>query len=159
MDETTSAPKQNIIHTFDSSKFSSDSSSNKMSVLVVVGFLLLGIGTGFVVSKVAGKPASSVASKEVVGEDGKVSLQKGQIFGADEKAFKDQAEGELLEGGIEGEGEYHLKRPGGESQNVYLTSSVIDLSQFVGKKIRVWGQTYEAEKAGWLMDVGRVQIL
>lgn len=78
---------------------------------------------------------------------------------SDKKTFKDSAEGILREGGIEGEGNFHLERPGGPSQNVYLTSSVVDLSQFVGKKVRVWGETFASEKAGWLMDVGLVEIL
>jgi hypothetical protein len=77
----------------------------------------------------------------------------------DKKTFKDSAEGILREGGIDGEGNFHLERPGGPSQNVYLTSTVVDLSQFVGKKVRVWGETFAAEKAGWLMDVGMVEVL
>jgi hypothetical protein len=43
--------------------------------------------------------------------------------------------------------------------NVYLTSSTVDLSPFVGKKVRVWGQTFTGQKAGWLMDVGLVEVL
>lgn len=78
---------------------------------------------------------------------------------ADKKTFKDKAEGILKEGGIDGEGNFHLQRPGGISQNVYLTSSTVDLSPYVGKKVRVWGQTFTAEKAGWLMDVGLVETL
>ena len=27
-----------------------------------------------------------------------------------------------------------------------------------GKKIKVWGQTQTAQYAGWLMDVGRVEV-
>jgi hypothetical protein len=75
------------------------------------------------------------------------------------KNFKDQAEGTLKEGGIDGEGNFHLERPGGESQNVYLTSSTVDLSLYVGKKVRVYGQTFAGQKAGWLMDVGLVEVL
>lgn len=77
----------------------------------------------------------------------------------DKKTFKDKAEGTLREGGIDGEGQFHLERPGGESQNVYLTSTTVDLSKYLGKKVRVWGETFKAEKAGWLMDVGLVEVL
>ena len=77
----------------------------------------------------------------------------------DKKTFRDQAEGVLREGGVDGEGSFHLERPGGESQNVYLTSSTIDLSKYVGKKIRVYGETFAAEKAGWLMDVGFIETI
>ncbi len=76
----------------------------------------------------------------------------------DKKTFKDSAEGTLREGGIDGEGNFHLERPGGVSQNVYLTSTTVDLSNYIGKKVKVWGQTFQAEKAGWLMDVGSVEM-
>ena len=65
----------------------------------------------------------------------------------------------LLKGGIEGEGSHRILRPGGETQTVYLTSSVIDLSPFVDHKIKVWGETFAAQKANWLMDVGRVEVI
>ncbi|HEX8931879.1 MAG TPA: hypothetical protein VF810_01865, partial [Patescibacteria group bacterium] len=77
----------------------------------------------------------------------------------DIKIFKDVAEGKLENGGINGEGQYHLVRPGGDSQNVYLTSSIVDLSQFISQNIKVWGETQKAQTAGWLMDVGKVEIL
>lgn len=74
------------------------------------------------------------------------------------KIFKDSAEGVLEKGGIDGEGTHKLVRPGGDSQTVYLTSSVVDLNKFIGKKVKVWGETFAAQKAGWFMDVGRVEI-
>lgn len=77
----------------------------------------------------------------------------------DEETFKDSAEGILEEGGINGEGTHHLTREGGSSQNVYLSSTVIDLQSFVGKKVQVWGQTISGKQAGWLMDVGRVKVI
>lgn len=77
----------------------------------------------------------------------------------DKKTFKDSVEGILREGGIEGEGNFHLDRPGGASQNAYLTSSTVDLSGYIGKKVKVWGQTFSGQKAGWLMDVGSVEII
>lgn len=76
----------------------------------------------------------------------------------DKKTFKDSAEGVLREGGIDGEGNFHLERPGGISQNVYLTSTTVDLSTYIGKKIKVWGQTFQGQTAGWLMDVGLVEV-
>ncbi len=86
--------------------------------------------------------------------------QKGQVYGSsDEKSFKDSAEGTLEKGGVDGEGSHKLIRPGGDSQTVYITSSIINLDQFSGRKVKVWGQTYKAQKAGWLMDVGRVEIV
>ncbi len=87
------------------------------------------------------------------------SVETSQSSGIkDTKRFPDSAVGILKEGGIDGEGSYHLERPGGKSQNVYLTSSIVDLSKFIGKKIKVQGETFEAQTAGWLMDVGYVEL-
>jgi hypothetical protein len=84
----------------------------------------------------------------------------GDVFGVqDEKTFKDSAEGYLEIGGLDGEGSHKLLRPGGDSQTVYLTSSVTDLDKFDGMSVKVWGETFKGQKAGWLMDVGRVQIV
>lgn len=124
-------------------------------VLVAVGFV--GIATGYVVAYVMN--GGSVKVRQA-GKSEVTTVSVGEVVGSDDlETYKDMAEGVLKSGGTDGEGEYHLERPGGESQNVYLTSSIVDLSEFEGKKIKVWGQTYEGEHAGWLMDVGRVQIL
>jgi len=69
------------------------------------------------------------------------------------------ATGVLKEGGVDGEGTHHLEREGGVSQNVYLTSSVLNLQQFVERKVQIWGETFTAQKAGWLMDVGKLKVL
>lgn len=127
--------------------------SRKLIIILLV-VAVLGVGTGYLISK--------KGSVGVVG--GTINLTKestgGNIIGSnDTKTFKDMAEGVLKGGGIDGEGAYHLVRPGGDSQNVYLTSSIVDLSLVVGKKVKVWGQTQSAKHAGWLMDVGRVEIL
>lgn len=123
---------------------------------LAAGIIVAGIGFGYIVSP---KGVSGVSSG-MTGQNGQSSIGKGTIVGSDDtKTFKDKTEGMLENGGIEGEGQFHLVRPGGDSQNVYLTSSIVDLSQFVKKKIRVWGQTNSAQKAGWLMDVGRVEVL
>jgi hypothetical protein len=52
-----------------------------------------------------------------------------------------------------------LERAGGPSQDVYLTSSTISFDEYVGKKVKVWGETFSAKTAGWLMDVGRLELL
>ena len=84
-------------------------------------------------------------------------MYKRQVKNSSE--FPDSAEGILKEGGIDGEGNFHLERPGGPSQNVYLFSNTVDLSEFVGKKVMVQGKTYAAEKAGWLMEVGYIEVI
>lgn len=57
------------------------------------------------------------------------------------------------------EGSHKLLRTGGNSQTVYLTSSVTDLDKFNGMEVKVWGETQAGNKVGWLMDVGRVEIV
>ena len=125
----------------------------KLFIVLIVA-VILGLGSGYVLSKmgVAGVNTGGVSSSSKV--------EKGKVVGSsDTKTFKDMAEGILKSGGIDGEGAYHLVRPGGDSRNVYLTSSVVDLSQFINRKVKVWGETQKAKKAGWLMDVGRVEVL
>lgn len=126
-------------------------------LIVMLVMAALGVGTGYGVAAFSAKPGQKSIVPNAVNPN---APQKGQTFGSDDtSAFKDAAEGVLKEGGIEGEGQYHLERPGGESQNVYLTSSNVDLSKFIDKKIKVWGATQTAQHAGWLMDVGKVEVL
>lgn len=149
--------KTTIVHEMNTEQ--SGTGMNK-SVLIAFGmFILLGVGTGFIVSNILGiSPSSSSSDSDAINANG-VSVKKGDIIGLDSKDFSDSAEGVLEVGGIEGEGAFHLVRPGGESQNVYLTSSALDLTPFVGRKVKVWGQTQTALHAAWLMDVGRLQVL
>ncbi|MGB9707096.1 MAG: hypothetical protein ACPLXP_03430, partial [Microgenomates group bacterium] len=79
----------------------------------------------------------------------------------DVKTFRDYAFGRLKinDNGDIPEGSHKLIRPGGPSQTAYLTSSVVDLNQFLEKCVEVWGETFAGQKAAWLMDVGRVKIL
>ena len=79
----------------------------------------------------------------------------------DVETFRDTTEGrlEINDNPDVTEGSHRLIRPGGVSKTAYLTSSVVDLSQFVGQCIQIWGETFAAQKAGWLMDVGRIKIL
>jgi len=133
----------------------SNSSSPIKSLFLLVLIALLGIGSGFGLAQLSTK-----AGKNISLLSNNNSVTKGKTFGSsDTTTFKDTTEGVLKTGGIDGEGQYHLVRSGGESQNVYLTSSSVDLAQFVDRKIKIWGETQEGERAGWLMDVGRVEVL
>lgn len=126
-------------------------SKMKMGTLfmLIAAAVIVGVGIGYLPSMFK-KSGSSTTSKNETAKSAGI---------ADKKTFKDSAEGTLKEGGIDGEGNFHLERPGGESQNVYLTSTTVDLSSYVGKKVKVWGQTFEAQAAGWFMDVGLVETL
>lgn len=153
-------PKKELIHELESPRRKRNSSSPNKNTLIftVVIMLILGVGTGYIASNVSG--ASNKGPLSINKSDTSGEIKKGFTTGVkDTKTFPDTAEGILKEGGVEGEGEYHLERPGGESQNVYMTSSAVDLSQFVGRKVKVWGQTQTAQTAGWLMDVGKVEVL
>lgn len=118
--------------------------------------LIMGGMTGYVLSNNKGNSGNTLKSGAIDAS----KAAKGAVVGSnDTKIFKDIAIGTLENGGINGEGQFHLVRPGGNSQNVYVTSSSVDLSKFVNKKIKIWGETQKAQYAGWLMDVGRVEVL
>lgn len=126
------------------------------TALVVLVIIAAGIGTGYVLSNATGAGGGLKSPQEIQDE----GVGVGDVFGhPDKETFRDEAEGILVKGGIDGEGSHHLMRPGGESQNVYLTSSVVDLEEFIDHRVRIWGETFAAQKAGWLMDVGRVEVL
>ncbi len=123
--------------------------SSRMIIGVYVLLALLGIGTGYLLSRATvtgtgGLPAN-VAADKVSGS-------------SDTTTFKDTAVGVIQKGGTDGEGTHSLVRDGGPSQTVTLLSSVVDLDQYVGKKVKVFGQTMAAQKAAWLMDVGRIEL-
>lgn len=147
-------PTAPVMHSFTETKTTGPSfHMNPIVIFIIVA--VLGVGTGFGLSQMSSGPGKKLIPLPKVS-----SVQTGKSYGVtDTKAFPDTAEGTLQEGGIEGEGQYHLVRPGGDSQNVYMTSSTVDLSQFTGKKIKVWGATQTAQTAGWLMDVGKVEVL
>lgn len=124
-------------------------------IFILIGLMIvLGFGSGFLITKTT---ATQITDQSEIKNS--KDIEEGTTLGSnDTKTFKDTAEGLLKAGGIEGEGQYHLERPGGESQYVYLTSSTVDLSLVEGKEVKVWGQTQAAQHAGWLMDVGRVEV-
>ena len=105
-----------------------------------------------------GEAPSQAVTATVAGDTN--TIKNGDVFGAaDASPFPDSAQGYLQAGGINGEGSHALLRVGGASQTVYLTSSSTDLDKFVGMDVRVWGETMEGRYAGWLMDVGRVEVV
>lgn len=146
-----------LMHDFNSQDTTSTMPIQKVifSLLLV---LLLGLGSGLGVAKLTAK--SSSTGKSTLGNIvAGTQVEKGKTYGStDTTVYKDSVEGVMKEGGHEEGGQYHLERTGGESQNVYLTSSTVDLSQFIDHKVQVWGQT-QAAKVGWLMDVGGVKVL
>lgn len=146
-----------LIHDFNSQKDKNLTwriLADKWSIAFIVSVVIFGVFSGYVLT---------TRSSTQITEEGKAEgfiVKTEKVVGSqDKKTFKDSAEGFLEKGGINGEGTHRLIREGGPSQTAYLTSSVVDMDEFVGKKVKVWGETFGAEKAGWLMDVGRVEVL
>lgn len=142
------------------------SKKSMMPLVILLGVALLaGLATGYGGFRLQSKNGGSLVNG-LTGEQQPIqqvatgTVKAGDVFGVqDASTFKDSAEGTLQEGGIGGEGSHQLVREGGVSQTVVLTSSVTDLSKFTGMQIKVWGETFKAQKAGWLMDVGRVEVV
>lgn len=124
-------------------------------VLVVIAVLVVlsGIGTGYLLSGITGSTGKVEVAPGAKSDKNEAGLSE------DKTSKADRVTGKLEKGGIEGEGTHHLERDGGPTQNVYLTSSVVDLDDFVGRKVEVWGETNKGQKAGWLMDVVRLKVV
>lgn len=123
--------------------------------LILGAFLvvILGVGSAWLIS---GKVMTKTLGTSNAAPGAKVTANSAGVL--DPKVKYDDATGNLVEGGTGNEGTHHLDRDGIPAHYVYLTSSVIDLQSFVGKKVKVWGQTMASRKAGWLMDVAKVEI-
>ena len=137
------------------------------SKLIYIIIVILAITSGFWISRFL---PSKTASDQISSSESLVNNQAAQIAEGDEvktgvlygntsKTFADNATGVVKTGGINGEGTHTLEREGGKTQNAALTSSVVDLDLFIGKKVEVKGETNDSNKAGWLMDVGSIKIL
>lgn len=120
----------------------------KLLLGIVITAVVLGTLTGYILSTKGGAaPVSSLS----VSTTAKNPQQ-------DTKTFKDFAEGTLKpkpQSSGYSEGTHLLQRDNAVS--VALTSSVVDLSKYEDKKVKVFGETQKALKEGWLMDVGRVE--
>lgn len=157
------APKSSVKEPMIASRsLPSTTVPRKLMVGGVVGAIVLGLVSGGAAAYLSAQSVGTAADVEQTASEQEVAnaVKVGAVFGVpDEKTFRDDTEGVIIIGGLDGEGSHTLLRPGGVSQNVYLTSSVVDLDQFEGAKIRIWGETFKGQKAGWLMDVGRVEVL
>ena len=131
-------------------KFNFTQPQNKIFVGVLVFALVAGISTGYVLAQSGSKSASPIDLNSAP----KTAQQ-------DSKTFRDFAEGKIekkpepKKGEVYAEGTHLLKRD--SAVPVALTSSVVDLSLYEGKKVKVFGETQKALKEGWLMDVGKVE--
>lgn len=120
----------------------------KLILSVAGAAIILGALTGYILSTKGGTSVSPL----IVGQ-AKTAQQ-------DSRTFKDFAEGTIKAKAAADSGEYSEGTHLLERENavpVALTSSVVDLSQYEGKKVKVYGETQKALKEGWLMDVGKVE--
>lgn len=149
MEET---KEKELVHQFEGqNKPKPGGRKNLIMGVIVLAIIGAGILSGYLL---AGKKGTGGINM-ITGEAAKGT----EVGSKDTKAFPDNAAGVIEKGGIDGEGTHKLVREGGPSQTVYLTSSTIDLDQFDGKKVEIWGETFKGQKAGWFMDVGRIKVL
>lgn len=124
----------------------------KLLIGIIAVTVTLGILTGY---------SLSTKGKSNFGSAG-LNVGAPKTAQQDSRTFKDFAEGTLKarpqpsDPSEYVEGTHFLERPG--AVPVALTSSVVDLSQYEGKKVKVFGETQKALKEGWLMDVGKVEV-
>ncbi len=145
------APLVQSIDTRDPDAIKAGISMKKTIFAVYIVLIVLGVGTGYLLSRGTGSSKNAPVTGSMLTTGSAVGI-------SDETTFKDSAEGTIEAGGADGEGTHKLIRDGGPSQTVYLISSVVDLDEFIGKKVKVWGQTQAAKSVAWLMDVGKVEL-
>jgi hypothetical protein len=132
--------------------FGSSSKLSKLLVVVLAVALITGVGTGYVLAQ----GGSSSAPTNLINID-----TKPDTAAQDNRTFRDFAEGKIAAKEVPKnpdditEGTHLLIRE--NQQPVAITSSVVDLSLYEGKNVKVYGETQKALKEGWLMDVGRVE--
>ena len=146
-----------------------DQKQKKVLISIVAISLTLGVVCGFWLSRFF--PSQSGNSKSPLFTSGQAKpmsadtisnpdqLKVGQVYGNTDGNFKDSATGVVKEGGVNGEGTHSLIRTGGEDQKAALTSSILDLDLFIGRKVEIAGETNDSQKAGWFLDVGSIKIV
>lgn len=138
-----------------------------LSLKVIIICLVFALAVGFWSSRFF--PFSQEGSKLVLpGQEIAIStdsisnasqIQVAKLYGDTSTVFKDSATGTIEKGSINGVGTHILNREGGATQRASLTSSVVDLDLFIGKKVEVKGETNSSSKTAWLMDVGSIKVL
>lgn len=145
-EETLLQPVENEVEQEETMKYNTHVILGVYAVVIVLGVL-----TGYLLSK-----SLVISSVSQTTSTAKTTNDK-SVGSSDTTTFKDTATGVIEKGGLNGEGTHKLIRDGGPSQTAYLTSSIVDLDEYVGKKVSIWGQTMTAKKVSWLMDVGKLE--
>ena len=129
------------------------------SIILPAGIILLIIFAGALAGYFLARPSNKAGLSALTGGQSGTSKAAKVAGVKDEKSFPDKTKGklEVNDQTLVKEGSYKLIRPGGESQTVYLTSSLVDMAPYVDQCLEVWGQTFASQQAGWLMDVGYLE--
>jgi|SRR3989344_1997898 len=131
-------------------RFASGSKFSTLLVVVVIAVLLGSASGFFLASKSTSKIAVPIADKNAP-----------KTAATDESRCRDFADGTIVAKDTKkvdySEGTHTLQRE--KAQPVALTSSVVDLSEYENKNVKVFGETQKALKEGWLMDVCRVEAI
>lgn len=143
MDYTQSESKLPSLHKFKAEL------NFKLLIAVLVISVIAGIGTGFLMAS---------------GGNNRIPLidKTPEHAGEDAKTFRDFAEGKITpkpddKNSANSQGTHFLIRDG--ATPVLLTSSVLELSQYENKKVKVYGETNNLPGVGWFMDVGRIEVI
>lgn len=127
----------------------------KALIILTIVSIVSGVTTGFILST---KKSSGLVGSSTSSRAGGIDIPAQQ----EQKVCRDFAEGIMKVKPMPSnsseytEGTHLLDRGGGQTP-VTLTSSSVDLSKFEGKKVKAFGETLKALKAGWLMDVCKVE--
>ena len=104
--------KTSIMHSFKSKK--TNTSFLLVFLVIILVAIGFGIGSGYLLAQ---KAPGLIQTSALQSPKDKNAVEKGKTYGTnDTTTFKDTVEGKLAEGGIDGEGQYHLVRSGGDSQ-------------------------------------------
>lgn len=141
--------------------------NSPLSLMVIGICLILALAVGFWASRIfpfsksSTKNLSLITEKAISTDDikDKTEIQVGKLYGDTATSFKDSATGTIEKGSINGVGTHILNREGGATQRASLTSSVVDLDLFVGRKVEVKGETNASKQTNWLLDVGSVKVI
>lgn len=124
---------------------------NKLFLVILALSVILGGTSGYLLAKTGNSKTESP-----------ITTEKPKSAQQDTRTFRDFASGVIQKRPAPKnpqdyiEGTHFLIREG--AVPVALTSSVIDLTQYEGKKAKIFGETQKAIKEGWLMDVGKIEV-
>ena len=148
MEETLTSKADKITKNF----ISTDNPARLLLTIVIVS-VVLGLLTGYIISN---KGRGGGLTSAGLGAPTAKNAQ------SDTHTFKDFAEGIIKAKPQSNQqddtsGGTHLLIRQDNAVPVTLTSSVVDLSKYEGKKVKVFGETQAVPNVEWFMDVGKVE--